>query len=137
MTLKASIARLRAQADLSDEVIFPADMAQQNPALIKRERDLFNQRMAALNTELSVLKESYRLAKEELDILRPLVKEQVVSMIELLKLQREANTIKGEITKVTDAFKNETLAKLNELNAELQVNLEALKRLEDKQKKTV
>lgn len=135
--LQASIIRLRAQANLSDTVSFPAEMKKQNPLLVQRERSLFKQRMSALNAELAVLKEGYRLAKEEIGILQPLVKEQIVSVIELLQLKREANSLRGEITKTTDSFKNEALSELSDLNHEYQTSVEALKSLQDKHEKAV
>lgn len=86
------------------------------------------------------LSRSYRLLKEELDLTQPLVAEGAVSRVELLRLLRQANDLKGELEAVNlstpriesslveleqtlkaqkSAFKSQAQADYNDVKAEL------------------
>ena len=59
---------------------------------------LFNKRQAAVREEIGALEQSQALIKAELDMNLPLVKTGDVSRAEILKLQRQAADIQGQIT---------------------------------------
>ncbi len=93
-----------------------------------------------LKTKIQTLKSSSKLVSRELDLTKPLAKKGIVPEVELLKLQRQLNDIRGEISALQQmqpkvkaaqdeailkrreavlAFNNETRAKLNELQTKL------------------
>ncbi|MCH9052991.1 MAG: HlyD family type I secretion periplasmic adaptor subunit [Proteobacteria bacterium] len=116
LSLLAAVARLKAEVD-GTEIAFPDEVLDDAPNVAAAELALFASRQSGLKTDLSILrrqedqrrqelvelrgrlvrlKESYQLVAEELKIIEPLVSSGVVSKVELLRLRREANNIKGD-----------------------------------------
>ena len=116
LSLLAAVARLKAEVD-GTEIAFPDEVLDDAPNVAADELALFASRQSGLKTDLSILrrqedqrrqelvelrgrlsrlKESYQLVAEELKIIEPLVSSGVVSKVELLRLRREANNIKGD-----------------------------------------
>ncbi len=98
------------------------------------------QELSELAAKGMQLSRSYRLLKEELDLTQPLVAEGAVSRVELLRLLRQANDLKGELEAVNlstpriesslveleqtlkaqeSAFKSQAQADYNDVKAEL------------------
>lgn len=117
LALQAKVARLRAETEGMDFVL-PPEIAQENPEIVAREKDLFLSRKQAFDTQVSILAEqssrrlkelaelesvkkhllqSYDLLKQELAMTRPLVSQGAVSQVEMLRLEREANKLQGEL----------------------------------------
>lgn len=115
-TLKLTVARLNAELDGKDFVV-PTDIAKDFPEIVPTEQQLYQSRLNDLNVKLNLLvdqknqraqelkelqakqdqlKRSYDLAKKELDLTQPLVKEGAVSQVELLRLERQVNDLQGE-----------------------------------------
>ncbi len=114
--LQAKIARLQAEADDKDFVL-PKDLDPEAGDFWRSEQALYHSRRLELNSAIAVLKQqqlqkrqeiqerrsrqgyfqqSYRLAHKELNITRPLVKQGVMSEIELLRLERQVNELKSD-----------------------------------------
>ena len=113
----AAIARL--EAEIRETAIeFPPEVLAEARDVAESEIELFNSRQEKLQTDLEILRrqaeqrerelaelrsrlaqtqESYRLVKEELELTRRLAKQRLVSKTELLRLERQANDLKGEI----------------------------------------
>lgn len=91
---------------------------QQHGDLLKRQTALYDERIRNLNNQLAIferqvaqkqqslieidskishLNNSYRLVRKELDLTRPLASRGVVSEVELIKLERAANEVAGEL----------------------------------------
>jgi len=121
LSLLAKIARL--EAEIHDrELVIPEEVQQEDPKIGRREEELFasrkeqlraslgrleqqlsqrRQQLAEAKTHLSEVKRTYRLLRKELEMTRPLVKAGAVSEVELLRLQRQASELKGEIETTT------------------------------------
>jgi membrane fusion protein, adhesin transport system len=121
--LTAKIARLR--AEVSGSVLeIPPHLRKENPDLVTREVSLYQSRQAELNANTAVfrqqtdqrtqelkekrsrlqqIKVSLELLDRELTMSRPLVKYGAMSEVELLRLERQANDLKGELesTRIT------------------------------------
>lgn len=116
LSLLGAVARLKAEID-GTEVVFPSEVLDEAPnvaadelaffasrqsglkadlAILRRQEDQRRQELVELRGRLVRLKESYKLVAEELKIIEPLVAKGVVSKVELLRLRREANNIKGD-----------------------------------------
>ncbi|MBY5944983.1 HlyD family type I secretion periplasmic adaptor subunit [Photobacterium rosenbergii] len=101
------------------ELTFPEHFHQQNAALVKRQQNEFRDQLASLDNQLTLIaqqiqqksreleeararlknqKQSYYLASEEYRITKPLADEGVVPKVELLKLQRQVNETRREMT---------------------------------------
>ncbi|MFM9888438.1 MAG: HlyD family type I secretion periplasmic adaptor subunit [Burkholderiales bacterium] len=115
--LIARIVRLRAEAH-GAAFVAPQWFAASNPRLVAEERALFDSRRSELQATLSVLarqldqrrqessekesrigqlEDSLVLVQKELSITRPLLKQGVVSEVEVLRLERTANDLKGDL----------------------------------------
>jgi adhesin transport system membrane fusion protein len=172
-TLQAKIARLTAESQ-GKPFKRPRNLttAQQEPFL--NEQALARSRQQELQTQIEVLKQqitqkkqeikelssrkqqlqrSYALAQQELNITKPLVKKGVMSEVDLLRLQREASSIKAELESarlrvpraeaaVTEAerkieelqvsFRTQALHDLNEIKAESSRLTESKRALKDR-----
>jgi adhesin transport system membrane fusion protein len=115
--LSAKIVRLKAEAnDISFES--PAWLEQENRQVLSEEEAFYKSRQHDLRANLAVLnqqaeqrrhelsekrsrvvqlQESYRLVAKEVDMTRPLAKEGVVSEVEFMRLERQANDLKGDL----------------------------------------
>ncbi|MGB2740456.1 MAG: HlyD family type I secretion periplasmic adaptor subunit [Cognaticolwellia sp.] len=58
------------------------------------------QEVAELDSKINTLKISYQIASKELDLTWPLAEKNIVSKIELYKLERSVNELKGELSAV-------------------------------------
>ncbi|PJG59340.1 HlyD family type I secretion periplasmic adaptor subunit [Aeromonas cavernicola] len=79
------------------------------------------QEMIELNAKIKTVNRSVELAKQELNISRPLAKEGIVPQVELIKLERQVNEMEGElesnrllIPKLNSVLR-ETISKRNDI----------------------
>lgn len=121
--LAAKIARLTAEI-AGRNFDLPAQFKKDNPDLAERELTLFRSRQAEFNANTSIfrqqtdqrsqelkekrgrlsqIKTSLEFLDRELTMSRPLVKQGAMSEVELLRLERQANDLKGELesTRIT------------------------------------
>ncbi|PMH43109.1 hemolysin secretion protein D [Vibrio sp. 10N.286.49.B3] len=160
------------------KLAFPPQLSEAQPQLVQRQKSEYRQDLNNLRNQLSVfdqqvkqkqqdlveiksrvqnLRQSYYFAKKELDITRPLAEEGVVPRIELLKLQRQVNDTRREMTSselkipvlesaikevmlsridVALSFRSEQQEKLNEVQDRLSSITESTVGLEDKVNRT-
>jgi len=116
--LIAKIGRLAAEAN-NTSFIAPAQLQKDNPQLLAEEKSLFESRHRELQANLAVLnrqaeqrrqeftekqsreeqiQQSYNLVAQELAMTRPLVPQGAASEVDVLRLERQANDLKGELT---------------------------------------
>lgn len=165
--------RLQAEADgASFEV--PDDFPAAYRHLLERERNLYNARTQELYTgqqitqrqleqrrqelkeahsRIDQLQSSYNLLLKELNIMRPLVGEGVISEVEYLRTQRQVNDLKGDLSatrlsvpRIESAiaeqesrldegelqFRTEARSELNEVSGELARLREAMEGMQDR-----
>ena len=115
--LRARIARLSAETDLKPFAV-PADLEQERPELVLQERQLFDSRhrdfeaglavlqrqseqrrqeLAEMESRVTRLQDSYALVQQELGMTRPAAEKGVVAKVDLIRLERQANDLKGEL----------------------------------------
>ena len=125
--LKLEIIRINAEISQTQPV-FPEDLKKNYPNLVKDQQSLYESRMR----ELVQLTKSLELAQKELDMTRPLLKNGSVSEVEVIRLDRTVNEIKGNI----DKFKSDELDKLNKARGDLSALIEANKADKDRLTRT-
>jgi adhesin transport system membrane fusion protein len=108
--LKIAIIRLSAEMN-NKPMIIPSELTKQNTELADAEKALYESR----KQELSQLNSAIQLAQKELDLSKPLVDKGAVSPVEILRLQRSVDELKGKIYQ----FKSQALEQLNKARAEL------------------
>lgn len=134
--LVASVARLKAEESHANKINFPEKLIEARPDLVDSETRLFQQHLQALQANLETLQKSYNLAKEALDINKPLVKEGLISQIELLQNERDVNDLQGKIKNANEEFENKAHDALNEQMAQLDALHEAIIGLKDRMIRT-
>lgn len=162
-----------------NKLAFPPQLSDAQPKLVARQRAEYRQDLNKLRNQISVidqqvkqkeqdlveiqarvrnLRDSYNFAREELNITKPLADEGVVPQIELLKLQRQVNDTRRELTSselkvpvlrsaireamlsridVAQKFRSEQQEKLNEAQDKLSAMTESAVGLEDRVNRTV
>jgi adhesin transport system membrane fusion protein len=100
---------------------FPEDLNTNAELMVKRQQEEYSGRLDNLNNQLAIqsqqiqqreqevaeveskietMKISFRLATKELTLTRPLAEKNIVSKIELYKLERSVNELKGELSAI-------------------------------------
>lgn len=115
--LRARIARLEAEAGLAPFAP-PADLERDKPQLVQQERELYESRhrdfaaglavlrrqaeqrrqeLAEMEARVVRLRQSFDLVQQELAMMRPAAEKGVVSRVDLIRLERQANDLNGEL----------------------------------------
>lgn len=178
-SLEAKAARLKAEADgVIEGFKVPERVAKEIPALAKEEEKLFRERISELEANIAVLQEqavqaeqqiremrakseqlsgSLELSQRELEVTEPLIKDGAISEVEILRLKRQINDQKGELTQtrlaiprlesklsevrreideLTLRFRGESREEFNAVSAELATLKESGTALADRVKRT-
>ncbi len=175
--LKAKVQRLRAEIE-GTEPVFPNELRDGQPQVVTEERAYFEARRAELDSAIRVLERqrmqrhqellefqsragqlerSLTLAREELEILKPMVKAGVTSRVEILRLERQVNDLEGSLDTTRIAipraqaavveidvrieerravFRAQSQSELNESQVRLAVLQESLTAVEDRVART-
>jgi len=178
LSLLATTSRLRAEIE-DIKFIIPVEVRTAAPKLGQDEYRLYLSRISKLQSSVLVLQQqekqrrqqlaetnakkdqlqrSFNLVKKEIDMSAPLVKDGALSEVELLRLQRTANDLKGEyditrlslprirssltevsrkIDEVKINFRNDSILELNEAQAELSRTVEMKSALQDRVTRTL
>ncbi|ODN66315.1 MULTISPECIES: HlyD family type I secretion periplasmic adaptor subunit [Methylophaga] len=175
--LVARTARLAAESE-GKPLELPAALIEAQPALVAEERSLYQSRQLQLQTTIDVLKRqaeqrrqelvekqarqeqlsrSFELSNQELQMSEPLVAAGVMSEVELLRLRRTVNDLRGEmdsnrlaiprirssmdevqqkINEATTRFKSEAARELSDVRAEMARTEESVSALADRVTRT-
>lgn len=115
--LKGSIARLRAEA-YSLPLAFD-EQVKSDPAIVAQETQAYESRKRALNDSITSLQRSYTLSLREIHLAEPLAAKGLLSEVELLRMQRQANDIQAQIIERRNRYQSEAHAELTRLELEL------------------
>lgn len=126
-SLKIEIVRLQAEAN-NQPLKFPDELLKSDPDMVSAETNLYESRQQ----QLSHMKEALLLAQKELDMSTPLIKKGAVSEVEILRLQRTVNELKGNIAE----FYSKLLTQLNEDRSKLDALVAANAADSDRVKRT-
>jgi adhesin transport system membrane fusion protein len=135
LSLTAQSARLRAEAyDMPLE--FPKTLLE-HPEIIKRESQAFKARKDAMDQQVVALQKSLKALTREIALTAPLVKQGVVSEVELLRLQRQESGIEGQIAELRTRYFANANNELVRVDSDLAQASEMLRNHEDVYKRTV
>ena len=116
----ASNARLFAQSNGHDKVAFPPEVLDEASDSVKIETQLFQSQMKSFDESISYLSKSYRLANEELQKTKPLLAKGAASEVEIIRLERQVNDLKGQIEDKKNKFKADAQSEHNKNQLEIQ-----------------
>jgi len=118
----ATAARLRAEIENADIVIFPSALEDERfNELRANEGALFRSRQNSLNEALSGLTDGLKLLDQELEITQKLQASGAASRVELIRLQREATQTQLEIARLKADYHVKASEELQSINAEAAV----------------
>lgn len=135
MALQASLARLRAEA-YGQPLSFPAEL-KGRPELIRNETLAYNSRRSALMQSVTELQRSMQLAEKEVSMSEPLMARGLISDIELLRMKRQVNDFRLQISERQNRYRAEANAELNRVESELGQSRENVVARADAAKRTV
>lgn len=122
--LEAEVARLRSERD-GIPLEFPEEVLQQHPEMVRGQIDLYNRHLEQRQTDLRTLEgereqrrreveegqarkrslhSNLALARERLEMTRPLYEKGTFSRIDFSKLEQEVNTMTGDLEAVTQSI---------------------------------
>ncbi|WP_330110937.1 HlyD family type I secretion periplasmic adaptor subunit [Methylophaga thalassica] len=176
--LLARKARLTAEVE-GKPLELPEEIIKQQPSLAASERSLYQSRQLELQSSINVLEQqvkqreqellenqaklnklstSYDLSRQELEMSEPLVSVGVISEVELLRLKRATNDLRGEMEttrlaiprirstlneakqKIKDTtlrFKSDAASQLSEVQSELAITKETTTSQQDRVSRTL
>lgn len=115
--LMAKMARIRAEL-LNQPLQFPAT-ARAYPEFVTTQRSLYYHRRRALASQISALNSMLSLVKQELQMNLPLVDSGDVSRSEVLRMQRTASELEGQLATTRTEYLQELQAEYAETEQEL------------------
>jgi adhesin transport system membrane fusion protein len=111
--MAARVARLEAEVQGRDAPSFPKDILDSVPSAVEAERNLFEARLRKLKQETDVLlqqekrfTDTLQILDKELDITRRLHGQKVIPEIEMLRLERQATDMRGQLAEVKSRIAN-------------------------------
>ena len=147
--MAARVARLEAEARGRSEVTFPDQLDQVVPAAVATEASVFKMRAQKLAQDVDVLNQqvtrlsgSLKLLDRELTLTRRLYEQKVVPEIEMLRLDRQATEMRGQLaesqSKIADvtSFRSQADEDLAKSKGDLAVLDENIKSAQDRVRRT-
>lgn len=109
----ARVARLQAEVTGADKPAFPEELARIAPQIVETEQNLFTARVKKISQDIDVLVQqetrlaaSLKLLSREVEITRNLYAQKVVPEIEMLRLERQASEIRGQLAETQSRITN-------------------------------
>lgn len=134
LSLSALAARLKAEA-YGVPLVFPPEVRKET-GLIQQETQAFNARKRALTESLRSLDISLSAVSRELSMTEPLVKQGVMSEVELLRLRRQQSELMGQRAERQNRYLTDANNELVRVGSELSQTKENASAREDALKRT-
>jgi len=128
--------RLQAEAEGASNIAFPTQLKEQYPEIVKNAENLFYINFNAYKDSMKILSESLALAKKELNIIQPLAAKGAMSKLELIRSQRDVNSIQVKINEKQNEIRDAARKELNQDTEEYNLLEEQLLSSEDKSVRT-
>ena len=132
---KATVARLNAEVN-GKSLTFPEDV-QKFPELVKEESALYYSRRANLEESISGLKAALSLVEQELRMTEPLVAKGAASDVEVLRLRREANDLRNQMSDIRNTYSVQAREELAKANTDVQTQSQVVAGRSDTLKRTI
>ena len=135
VALQASAARLRAEA-YEMPLGFPPELSR-HPDIIRNETLAYNSKRLALASGVAELQRSLNLAEQEVTLTEPLVARGLLSDIEVLRMKRQVNDFRLQISEREGKYRAEANAELSRVESELSQSRENVIARADTAQRTV
>lgn len=142
----ARVARLEAEVQGRDKPVFSDELLRIAPQIVETERNVFAARVKKVSQDIDVLAQqetrltdSLKLLNREVELTQNLYAQKVVPEIEMLRLQRQASEMRGQlaetqsrITNIKTAFRSQAEEDLAKSRGDLAVLEETTKSAQDR-----
>jgi membrane fusion protein, adhesin transport system len=146
----ARVARLEAEVQGRSKVTFSDELSQDAPSAVAAERDVFAARTRKVTQDMDVygqqetrLTETLHLLDREVELTRKLFGQKVVPEIEMLRLERQASDLRGQLgeaqsrrANITSSFRSQAEEDLAKSKGDLAVLEENIKSAQDRVRRT-
>ncbi|CAM1654900.1 HlyD family efflux transporter periplasmic adaptor subunit [Bartonella sp. W8122] len=136
VALKARAARLDAEMNNQEKINYPQDIRQQKE-VIDRETQLFYTNRQAFKENVLNLTEQVKLAENQVEIAKPLLKTGAASEVEVLKLQQNAAELSSRLAATKNEYYVALRGDFTKTMADLEPLLKAREGLADQLTRTV
>ena len=116
-SLVAQDARLKAEA-YGVDLEFPPTV-RDDTNLVRRETQAYETRKNALHEQLAALTKTRATLTREIELIAPLVKQGVISEVELLRLRREESGLEGQVAEIKARYLTNASMELVRVDSEL------------------
>lgn len=123
--LKAKISRL--EAEIFNKPIKFDDDVVKYPEYVTNQTQLYNRRRQAIEQDVASLQNMLTLAKQELSLNEPLLKQGDVSQADVIRLRRQVADIESQINNKRNKYFEEAQAELTKAQEDLQAEQEQLR----------
>jgi adhesin transport system membrane fusion protein len=148
--MAARVARLEAEVQGRTRPTFPDELLQVAPRAVAAERDVFEARARKVAHDIDVfvqqetrLTETLQILSREVDLTRKLYGQKVVPEIEMLRLERQASDMRGQLAEaqsrkvnIKAAFRSQAEEDLAKSKGDLAVLEENIKSAQDRVRRT-
>ncbi|MCY1740908.1 HlyD family type I secretion periplasmic adaptor subunit [Ensifer sp. SL37] len=118
VALEATLDRLRAELAQADKIDFGQDVVGVTD-IVTVEQELFAARRRHFKEGLASLQERKAIVKQELDLVRPLVKSGATGQVKQIELERGMADINGELTEFNNKYFQDVNEQISAKGAEL------------------
>lgn len=125
LNLRATVERLR--AELEGGPLEFSDVVSADPALIRRQTNLYNRRLQLQREERQSLEKALVLVKEELTALQELALTGDAAQVELLKARRQVIELQAELINKKNEYRREAQEQLAQTQSELEQAMQVLR----------
>lgn len=133
--LRTAVARLESEVKDLDNIVFPEDFDLSTPE-VQSEIALFNARRDRKKQTINSLQREISISNQEIRVIKPLVKRKAVSKMELLRLNKTVEELKGKVVGVENTYMQDAYTELTEKKGFLNALMETLVQKEDQLKRT-
>lgn len=123
--LKAKISRL--EAEIFNKPLKFDDDVLKYPEYVTNQTQLYNRRRQAIEQDVASLQNMLTLAKQELSLNEPLLKQGDVSQADVIRLRRQVADIESQINNKRNKYFEEAQAELTKAQEDLQAEQEQLR----------
>lgn len=122
--LSSAVSRLR--AEVYNRPLKFEELTKEYPDFKINQQTLYRKRVKAINEEIDVLESQLKLAFSELEMTEPLLKSGDVSKVEVIRLQRQINELRGQIANKRNKYQQDSQAELAKAEEDLAGVMEVL-----------
>ncbi|TCM59856.1 adhesin transport system membrane fusion protein [Acinetobacter calcoaceticus] len=135
VSAQATAARLRAEVN-GTGLAFP-DSVKKEPELVREQTQLYQSRRENLQATVTGLQKALSLVEQELHMTQPLVAKGAASEVEVLRLQRQANELRNQISDVRNQYYVKAREELSKASTDIEQQQQVVKGKSDTLDRTI